>query len=79
MNVAMRWQRPLVLGLAAATLCVGAAFAQRMPLDERIQICGSCHGEPVSPSRTVTAESRNPAASTLGPPTSRVARDSSTR
>ena len=44
MGVARRW-RPLVVGLAAAGLCAGAALAQRMPLDERIRLCGSCHGE----------------------------------
>jgi cytochrome c553 len=46
MNVAMRWQRPLVLGLAAAAaFCTGTARAQSMPLEERIELCGSCHGE----------------------------------
>jgi cytochrome c553 len=40
-----RWRRPLVLGLAAAALCTGAALGQRVPLDERIALCGSCHGE----------------------------------
>jgi cytochrome c553 len=39
------WRRPLVLGLAAAALCAGAALGQRVPLDERIALCGSCHGE----------------------------------
>jgi cytochrome c553 len=40
-----RWWRPPVLGLAAAILCAGAAFAQTMPLAERIQLCSACHGE----------------------------------
>jgi cytochrome c553 len=44
MGVARRW-RPLVVGLAAAALCASAALAQKMPLDERIELCGSCHGE----------------------------------
>ncbi len=39
------WWRPSVLGLAAAIFCIGAAFAQSMPLAERIQLCGACHGE----------------------------------
>ena len=37
--------RPLVLGLAAAVFCAGAAPAQTVPLAERIQLCGTCHGE----------------------------------
>jgi cytochrome c553 len=37
--------RPLILGLAAAVLCVGWARAQPMSLNERIELCGSCHGE----------------------------------
>ena len=37
--------RPLILGLAAAVLCAGAACGQSMPLKERIELCGSCHGE----------------------------------
>jgi cytochrome c553 len=40
-----RWWRPLVLGLAAAVLYAGPASAQSLPLDERIQQCGACHGE----------------------------------
>lgn len=40
-----RWWRPLVLGLAAAALFTGCAHAQGMPLAERIQLCGVCHGE----------------------------------
>jgi cytochrome c553 len=39
------WWRALALGLAAATLCAGAASAQSMPLAERIQLCSACHGE----------------------------------
>ena len=39
-----RW-RPLVLGLATAALFTGGAYAQGMPLAERIQLCGVCHGE----------------------------------
>jgi cytochrome c553 len=37
--------RPLILGLAAAFLCLGAARANDMPLAERIALCGGCHGE----------------------------------
>ena len=37
--------RPLALGLAAAILCLGPAFGQAMPLDERIKLCSGCHGE----------------------------------
>jgi cytochrome c553 len=44
MGVVTRW-RPLAVGLAAAGLCIGAALGQSMPLDERIALCGSCHGE----------------------------------
>jgi cytochrome c553 len=44
MGVARQW-RPLVVGLAAAALCASAAVAQKMPLEERIELCGSCHGE----------------------------------
>jgi cytochrome c553 len=46
MSVVSRWRLLLVvLGLAAAALCSGAAFGQSVPLDERIKLCGSCHGE----------------------------------
>jgi cytochrome c553 len=38
------WWRPLVLGLAAVAFCAGPAFAQNAPLDERIRLCGACHG-----------------------------------
>jgi cytochrome c553 len=37
--------RPLVLGLAAVFVWVGLAIGQDMPLAERVQICGGCHGE----------------------------------
>jgi cytochrome c553 len=37
--------RPLIIGLAAAALCVGPARAQTMSLNERIAACGACHGE----------------------------------
>ncbi len=45
MNLFSGWRRPLVLGLAAAVLCARAALGQSMPLEERIKLCGSCHGE----------------------------------
>src|SRR5262245_43427808 len=44
-SIFSKWWRPLALGLAAATVYAGAAFAQSMPLAERIQLCGACHGE----------------------------------
>jgi cytochrome c553 len=37
--------RPPVLGLAAVIFCGFAAFAQTVPLAERIQTCSACHGE----------------------------------
>jgi len=37
--------RPLALGLAAALLCAASATAQSMSLAERIELCGTCHGE----------------------------------
>lgn len=40
-----KWWRPLVVGLAAVVFCGGAVRAQSMPLAERIQQCGGCHGE----------------------------------
>jgi cytochrome c553 len=40
-----QWWRPSAFGLAAAVFCAGAAFAQSTPLAERIQLCGTCHGE----------------------------------
>jgi cytochrome c553 len=40
-----RWWRPPALALAAAVFCPGSAFAQGMPLAERIQLCSACHGE----------------------------------
>ena len=45
MHVASEWWRLLALGLAAAFFCAGSAFPQSMPLDERIKLCGGCHGE----------------------------------
>lgn len=44
MQVISGWRRLLVLGLAAAFFA-GSAFAQGVPLDERIKQCGGCHGE----------------------------------
>jgi cytochrome c553 len=38
-----KWWRPPALGLAAVLLC--AAAAQSMTLAERLQLCGTCHGE----------------------------------
>src|SRR5262245_4833937 len=43
--LAWTYGRPLAFGLAAAALCIAAAFAQSAPLAERIQTCGACHGE----------------------------------
>lgn len=40
-----RLWRPLALGLAAALHLAGNAAAQTMPLAERIEQCGGCHGE----------------------------------
>lgn len=46
MPVLSRWRRPLaLLGLAAVAFCTGAAHGQGMPLEERIKLCGGCHGE----------------------------------
>lgn len=36
--------RPLIFGLAAAIFCAGTAFAQSIPLAERIMQCAGCHG-----------------------------------
>jgi cytochrome c553 len=41
-----RRRRPLVLALAAAAAFgTGCALAQSVPLEERIALCGSCHGD----------------------------------
>lgn len=45
MHVVSTWWRSLVFGLAAAVLCGASAFGQSVPLAERIQLCGACHGE----------------------------------
>ena len=45
MQVILGWWRPLLLGLAAAGFCADLAFAQSVPLAERIKLCGACHGE----------------------------------
>jgi cytochrome c553 len=37
--------RPLVFGLAAAVVFTGETSAQSVSLSERLQLCGSCHGE----------------------------------
>jgi cytochrome c553 len=42
--VARLW-RPLAFGLAAATFYAAPVLAQTMSLPERIQLCGTCHGE----------------------------------
>jgi cytochrome c553 len=39
------WRRPLALGLAAVALYAGVAAAQSMSVEERITLCGTCHGE----------------------------------
>jgi cytochrome c553 len=38
-----KWCRPPVLGLAAVVLAAAPALAQS--LNERLQVCGACHGE----------------------------------
>jgi cytochrome c553 len=43
-QVSRRW-RPLVFALAAVVFCASPAPAQNMPLAERVQQCGGCHGE----------------------------------
>lgn len=45
MGVYMNSWRPLILGLAAASMWAGAASGENMPLKERIELCGSCHGD----------------------------------
>ena len=45
MRGGLAFGRPLILGLAAAFLYLGAARADDMPLAERIALCGGCHGE----------------------------------
>jgi len=35
----------LVLGVAVASVCGAAVRAQNMPLEERIKLCATCHGE----------------------------------
>lgn len=45
MNWLKRQWRPLALGLAAALHLTGVAAAQTLPLAERIEQCGGCHGE----------------------------------
>lgn len=45
MRVVAAILRPLVPGLAAAFFSASAASAQSVPLAERIQLCGGCHGE----------------------------------
>jgi cytochrome c553 len=37
--------RPLVFGLAAVVFSTGFAPAQSVSLEERLQLCASCHGE----------------------------------
>ncbi len=45
MTLSGKYRRPQVLGLAAAAFWAGDAVAQTPPLADRIQICGTCHGE----------------------------------
>ncbi|MBX9846454.1 MAG: c-type cytochrome [Xanthobacteraceae bacterium] len=45
MPVAIEWWRPLALGLAAAVLFAAGALAQDAALAEKLQLCGTCHGE----------------------------------
>jgi cytochrome c553 len=44
-RVSSAWWRPLVLGLAASAFFAGSALAQSVPLKERLQFCGGCHGD----------------------------------
>lgn len=39
------WWRSLALGLATVAFGTACAFAQSMPLAERIALCTTCHGE----------------------------------
>jgi cytochrome c553 len=39
------WWRPPVIGLAAALFFVLPALAQQLTFAERVQLCGTCHGE----------------------------------
>lgn len=41
----VEWWRPPALGLAAVVLGMPAASAQTMTFAERLQLCGTCHGE----------------------------------
>lgn len=45
MTVVWECWRPLAFALAAAILCSASALGQSVPLNERIQQCGGCHGE----------------------------------
>jgi len=45
MNGLKRQWRPSAVGLAAVLILSSAAVAQNLPLTERIQQCGGCHGE----------------------------------
>ena len=44
-QVVSEWWRSLALGLATVAFGAACAFAQSMPLAERIQLCATCHGE----------------------------------
>jgi cytochrome c553 len=41
----LKWWRPLAIGLATGLLCVPSAVAQNSPSADKLQVCGSCHGE----------------------------------
>jgi cytochrome c553 len=45
MHAVSGWWRPLAFGLATAAFCAACAYAQGMPLAERLQLCATCHGE----------------------------------
>jgi cytochrome c553 len=45
MDCVTQYWRPLALGLAAVFSLTGIAAAQDMPLKDRIEQCGGCHGE----------------------------------
>jgi cytochrome c553 len=44
-NAVAGWWRSLAFGLATVALYAPCALAQGMPVAERIQQCGACHGE----------------------------------
>jgi cytochrome c553 len=45
MHAVSGWWWSLAFGLATAAFCAACAYAQGMPLAERLQLCATCHGE----------------------------------